>query len=71
MALHVNIFAALADHFDDPSVRENVARVFGVVVRYDVRKFDADSTLYGYLNVLSGVFNIRGPIFSISALPRS
>ena len=47
MSLHVNIFAALTDHFADPFVRENVARVFDVVVRYDVRKFDADSILYG------------------------
>ena len=46
MALHVNIFAALTDHFADTFVRENVARVFGVVVRYDVRKFDADAILY-------------------------
>ena len=34
-------------HFVDPFVRENVARVFDVVVRDDVRKFDADAILYG------------------------
>ena len=32
MALHVNIFAALTDHFADPFVRENVARVFDINV---------------------------------------
>ena len=42
MALHVNIFAALTDHFADCLVRENVARVFDVVVRND-----ADAILYG------------------------
>ena len=49
MALHVNIFAALTDHFADHFVRENVARVFdvAVTVRNDVRKFDADAILYG------------------------
>ena len=47
MALHVNIFAPLTDHFTDPFVRKNAARVFDVVVRYDVRKFDADTILYG------------------------
>ena len=40
MALHANIFAALTDPFADPFVHENVARVFGVVVRNGVRKFD-------------------------------
>ena len=43
MALHGNTFAALTDHFADPFVRENVARVFNVVVRYDVRKLDTDA----------------------------
>ena len=47
MALQANIFAALTDHFANLFVRENVARVFDVVVRYDVRKFDADAILYG------------------------
>ena len=47
MALHANIFAPLTDHFADCFVRENVARVFDVVVRNDVRKFDADAILYG------------------------
>ena len=46
MALHVNTFAALTDHFVNPFVRENVARVFEDVVRYYVRKFDADATSY-------------------------
>ena len=39
--------AALTDHFADPFVRENVARRFDVVLRHDVRKFDADAILYG------------------------
>ena len=47
MLLHVNIFAALTDHFADPFVRKNVARVFDVVVHYDVQSFDADAILYG------------------------
>ena len=47
IALHVNIFAALTDHFPDPFVCENVACVFDVSVHYDVRKFDADAILYG------------------------
>ena len=37
----------MTDHFADPFVRENVARVFDVIVRNDVRKFDADAILYG------------------------
>ena len=47
MALHVNIFAAMTDHFARPFVREYVACVFNVIVRNDVRKFDADAILYG------------------------
>ena len=47
MALHVNIFAAMTDHFARPFVRGNGARVFNVIVRNDVRKFDADAILYG------------------------
>ena len=47
MALHVNIFAALTDHFADPFVCENAACVFDVFVRYDFRKFDGDAILYG------------------------
>ena len=47
MKSHVNIFAALTDHFADPFVRINVARVFDIAVGYDVRKFDADPILYG------------------------
>ena len=45
MGLHGNTFAALTDLFliFDP---ENVAPVFNVVVRCDVRKFDADVILY-------------------------
>ena len=37
----------MTDHFADPFVRENVARVFDVIIRNDVRKFDADAILYG------------------------
>ena len=47
MGLHVNIFAALTDHFANHFVRKNVARVFDVVVCYDVQKFDADIILHG------------------------
>ena len=47
MALHVIIFAALTDHFPDTFVCENVGLVFDDVVRYDIRKFDADAILYG------------------------
>ena len=36
MALPVNIFAALTDHFANPFICKNVAQVFDVVVRYDV-----------------------------------
>ena len=42
-----NIFAALTDLFAGPFVHHNVSRVFDVVVRNDVRKFDADAILYG------------------------
>ena len=66
MALHVTIFAALTDHFTDPFVRENVARVSVVVVRYDVRKFDADHILYGDtrckkmdISMFLAVFSVR------------
>ena len=45
MGLHGNTFAALIDLFLI-FVPENVAPVFNVVVRCDVRKFDADVILY-------------------------
>ena len=47
MTLHVNIFAAMTDHFACPFVREYVARVFNVIVCNDVGKCDADAILYG------------------------
>ena len=66
MALHVNIFAALADHLADPFLRENAALVFDVAVRYDVRKFDADAILYGNTqcnkmdsSMFSAVFSVQ------------
>ena len=43
MELHVNISAALTDYIADHFVRKNVECAFDVVVRYDVRKFDADA----------------------------
>ena len=46
MALHWNTFAPLTDHFANSFVHENVARIFDIVIRYDVRKFDADAILY-------------------------
>ena len=66
MSLHVNIFATLTDHFPDPFVSENVARVFDDVVHYDVRKFDADAILYGDtrfkkmdMSMLLAMFSVR------------
>ena len=47
MALHVNIFVALTNHFADPFVCENIVHVFDIVIRCDVRKFDAEAILYG------------------------
>ena len=38
---------AVTDHFADPFVRENVARVYMTLWRRnDVRKFDADAILF-------------------------
>ena len=37
----------MTDHFADPFVCENVAPFFDVVVRYNVRKIEADAVLYG------------------------
>ena len=66
MALHVNIFAALTDHFTDPFVHENFVPVFDVDVRYDVQKFDADTILYGDtrckkmdISMFLAVFSVR------------
>ena len=60
------VFAALTDHFADTFVRENVARVSDVVVRNDVRKFDADAILYGDtrckkmdISMFLAVFSVR------------
>ena len=61
-----NDCAALTYHFADPFVRENVACVFDVVVRYEVRKFEAGTILYGdplckkvLISMFSAVFSVR------------
>ena len=61
-----NIFAALTDHFADLLVRENIVRVFDIVVRYDMRKFEADAILYGdtrckkmNISMFLSVFSVR------------
>ena len=51
--------SAVADHFADAIVRENVARVYMALWRVnDVRRFDADAILFLKSSVRKGIFNV-------------
>ena len=51
--------SAVADHFADAIVRENVARVYMTLWRVnEVRRFDADAILFLKSSVRKGIFNV-------------
>ena len=64
MALHVNTFAALTDHFVNPFVRENVARVFEDVVRFTFKSLTLTPFRIEILSVRKRIFQCFNGVFS-------
>ena len=64
MALHVNTFAALTDHFVNPFVRENVARVFEDVVRFTFESLTLTPFRIEILSVRKWIFQCFNGVFS-------